>query len=77
MYERAAPLLSADADTPIIPSGYHMMLVDGARATGLRLSGLPEAESADAEFRSMVEGLRGKYKRPLRDRSPQVPAYRP
>lgn len=78
LYERAAPTLVIDADVPILPAGYHLAVVAGARAFGCRLSGMTaEAEEADAEFRSAVDALRRKYRRAINNRSPQVSAYRP
>jgi hypothetical protein len=77
LYQRATPLLVADADVPTLPSGHHMTLVYGARAEGLGLSGLPEADSAERLFLAGLDAMRRKYLRPLRARMSQAPAYRP
>lgn len=77
LYEQVATLLVNDTDVPIIPAGYHMALVKGAKAEGFRITNVPLADQLDAEFRGDIDAMRSKYLTPIRDKQRQVPAYRP
>lgn len=77
VYERVVTAMSADSDVPILPAMYHMALVHGAKAEGARLTLMPDAPNFDQAFQTSIEAMRNKYLRPIHDRAPQVPAYRP
>lgn len=76
-YEKTVTPLSADTDVPVIPSGYHLALVHGAKAEGFKLTNVPLADSFDADFQAAVTTMRRKYLRSLPHNQAQSPAYRP
>lgn len=77
LYEKTVTQLSNDSDVPVIPTGYHLALVHGAKAEGFKLTNVPLADSFDADFQAAVTTMRRKYLRAIPHTQSQSPAYRP
>ena len=61
IYELAHTDLVADGDVPILPSQYHLMLVHGAKATGMRMLGIPLWNEHEQAFQQSLDAMRRKY----------------
>lgn len=76
VYEKAPTLLSANSDVPAIPAQYHMALVHGGKAEGLKLMNIPLWESFDQDFQAAITAMRRQYLVGIRGASEQFGAYR-
>ena len=68
--------LTADGQSPLIPSQYHLALAEGAAAIGYRREADPSAEQAEASFKQGIEDMRRGYLasvRPYEDHFPDWP----
>lgn len=61
VYERAHVDLVDDTDVPILPSQYHLMLVHGAKAIGMRMLGVPLWNEHEQAFQQSLDAMRRKY----------------
>lgn len=61
VYELAHADLVDDTDEPILPSQYHLMLVHGAKAVGMRMLGIPLWNEHEQAFQQSLEAMRRKY----------------
>jgi len=78
LYQKTVPLLAADSDVPVFPSGYHQALVDGGKAHGFKVNQVPQLdETLDQSFQAAVTTMRKKYRRGVPHQRKQSPAYRP
>lgn len=76
-YELEGAALSADGDVPIIPALFHLALVHGGRAEGMKLQHNPTWRDVEQDFLASIEAMRRRYLVAVRQTGEQVPAYRP
>lgn len=66
VYERECTELVDDDDVPAIPLGFHLMLVHGGAAEGLKLQQDPTWESFEQDFSAAIDVMRQDYLLPIR-----------
>ena len=76
-YELEAPALVADADVPIIPSLFHVALINGGRAEAMKMQHNPTWQAVEQDFLASIDAMRRRYLAGVRSTGEQIPAYRP
>lgn len=76
-YEKDGSELSADGDVPIIPTLFHLALVHGGRAEGMKMQLNPSWRDVEQDFLASIDAMRRRYLVSSRQTGEQVPAYRP
>lgn len=76
-YEKDGSALSADGDEPIIPPLFHLALVHGGRAEGMKMQHNPSWRDVEQDFLASIDAMRRRYLVSARQTGEQVPAYRP
>ncbi len=61
VYELEHTPLDADTDVPVIPSQYHLALVHGAKAVGMRMLGIPLWNEHEQAWQQSIDAMRRKY----------------
>ena len=77
VHEKGWTALVNNTDVPLIPLGYHLALVHGGKAEGLKLKNIPLWESFDADFQAAITAMRRNFLAPTRGELTQAGAYRP
>lgn len=76
-YELDGTPMSADGDIPIIPELFHVALIHGGRAEGMKLQHNPTWRDVEQDFLASIDAMKRRYLVKVRQAGEQVPAYRP
>lgn len=61
VYERAHVDMTNDQSVPIVPTQYHLTIVHGAKAEGMRMLGIPLWQEHEEAWMAGIEAMRRKY----------------
>jgi len=75
--EKAFTELVADADVPLIPAEFHMMLVHGAASEGLRMENDPTWQGFEQDYQAYMNDLKAGYLTAVRNYGDSYPAWVP